>query len=524
MPTQFASTIPLVTGEPIVRLMAYTEDPYDLALASARTCYSPNLRTVEEVNDKLRENMGKALFNAGHHTPFQHPTFIFGLENVSRQFVWSFLHSHPFYNSEQSSQRYNLVTEAKVFVPPLAAHHKRLYEQATLQAWENYRRIYEILVADYRGLMTNLGRKKGQSDKGIESDAQKKSMETARYVLPIGAFTSLYHTVSGIELQRYLRMMNTGDCPAETRVVVQKMVDAVKAVDPNFFTVSQGPMPEELTLEAKLAQSKQPTQAQIEAENRKFDSQLDGRFAKLVSFDPNAEGMVADGVREVLGTPEALLSDDEALELLMHPGKNPYLLDTLNTWTHSPLMRALNHAQYTFKKKISHTADSQDQRHRMTPGSRPLLTRVHTEKPDYILPEVLKDNTEAVNAYRDTMDILWDAKNALIADGVSTENATYLLPNAVSVRFTQSGSMLNFMHKWRLRTCFLAQWEIYQSSMDELAQVAAVHPRLTQHQGPPCLVRDGLVTNKTPEGPCPEGGHWCGVDVWRNFPKVKRPF
>jgi hypothetical protein len=41
-------------------------------------------------------------------------------------------------------------------------------------------------------------------------------------------------------------------------------------------------------------------------------------------------------------------------------------------------MRALQHANYTFAKKISHTADSQDQRHRMVPGSRPLLTLADT--------------------------------------------------------------------------------------------------------------------------------------------------
>ncbi len=38
-------------------------------------------------------------------------------------------------------------------------------------------------------------------------------------------------------------------------------------------------------------------------------------------------------------------------------------------------MRTLDHAHYTFRKKLSHSADSQDQRHRMVPGSRPLLSR-----------------------------------------------------------------------------------------------------------------------------------------------------
>ncbi len=60
----------------------------------------------EEITDKQRLNIGAATFFSGHHTVYQHAHFEFGLENVSRQFVWSFLHAHPFYNSEQQSQRY----------------------------------------------------------------------------------------------------------------------------------------------------------------------------------------------------------------------------------------------------------------------------------------------------------------------------------------------------------------------------------------------------------------------------------
>ena len=41
-------------------------------------------------------NIGAATFYRGHHTVFQHAHFEFGLENISRQFAWSFLHAHPF--------------------------------------------------------------------------------------------------------------------------------------------------------------------------------------------------------------------------------------------------------------------------------------------------------------------------------------------------------------------------------------------------------------------------------------------
>jgi hypothetical protein len=68
---------------------------------------------------------------------------------------------------------------------------------------------------------------------------------------------------------------------------------------------------------------------------------------------------------------------------LLNPARNLYRLETLNVGVHAPMMRALQHANYTFAKKISHIADSQDQRHRMIPGSRPLLTLADTREPDY---------------------------------------------------------------------------------------------------------------------------------------------
>jgi len=511
----------VVHDQPVVKLLAYTPKPYDLAVASARTCYSPGLVFAETVTEGQRERIGKSIFEAGHHTPFQHPTFIFGLENVSRQFVWSFLHSHPFYNSEQSSQRYvNLANEARAFVPPLPPHAAEVYEQAVLAAWQAYNEISDLLKADYRRLMTKIGQKKGQSDKKIESEIEKKAIEMARYVLPVGAYTSLYHTISGIELQRYVRMMNTGDTPYENNLVVQAMVEEVRKVDPDFLSrVGDGPIAEERVPEHRVRHH--PDGDAFAAE---FDRQLAGRTSRLVSYDPQGERLVADSVREVLGLTSEQMTDAEAIDLAVNPAKNPHLLDTLNAWGHSPLTRALNHAQYTFRKKISHTADSQDQRHRTVPGSRPLLTRVHTRRPDFITPPVVHQNPTAHERYVEAMEDLWSAKEELIGMGVSAEFACYLLPNATAIRFTQSGSLLNLMHKWRLRTCFLAQEEIYDASMDELSQVRSVHPNLSRHIGPPCVFRKGLVEEDPLIGPCPEGPRWCGIDVWRNFPNVKRPF
>lgn len=98
--------------KPIVSLLDHSKDPFNLSIATARTCYSskgillPSDMITSEKSIEIRDKVAKSTKKAGHLTTRQHPQFIFTLDKVSRQFVWSFLHSHPFYNSEQVSQRY----------------------------------------------------------------------------------------------------------------------------------------------------------------------------------------------------------------------------------------------------------------------------------------------------------------------------------------------------------------------------------------------------------------------------------
>jgi len=512
--------MPVLSGPPRVTLRHSSARPYDAAIAAARTCYSPRVVGSEEVTPQQRETIGPLTFEGGHHTVWQHAHFEFGLENVSRQFVWSFLHSHPFYNSEQSSQRFVRLDEVRALVPDsLEGEARDVYEAAVESAWQSYRRLTELLKADTLRILSRLRHlTPNASDKRrkkVEREAEKKAIETARYVIPVAAFTSMVHTVSGIVLHRLYRMMRTGDAPSETRAVVEAMVALVKQVDPAFFErIGQGPLGDEDVVEARAPR----LTADGDAEAARLDALLGARASLLVDHMPRAEATTAEAVRAVLGAPPEALSDDAALERLLNPGLNRYRLETLQLSVHSPLARAMHHASYTFLKKLSHTADSQDQRHRMVPASRPLMTLTDTRRPDCITPPLVAANREALAVYQEAMERAWTAKNRLLELGVPLETALYLLPNAKALRFHESGSLLYLAHKWVMRTCFNAQEEIYRASMDELEQVRALHPRLARHMGPPCVLRHGRITPT-----CTEGEHFCGVPVWRSFPNVERP-
>lgn len=153
----------------------------------------------------------------------------------------------------------------------------------------------------------------------------------------------------------------------------------------------------------------------------------------------------------------------------------------------------------------------------MVPGSRPLLTLADTRSPDYIAPMLIRDNPRAMEIYERAMEEAWAAKNELLDRGVAPELALYLLPNAKAVRLVETGSLLHLLHKWTMRTCFNAQEEIYQSSIEEVEQVRGVLPELARYIGPPCHLRAGISTPI-----CTEGSHFCGVKVWLDFPNIQR--
>ena len=510
--------MPLETAPPLVTLRSAPAVPFDGAIAAARTCYSPRVIGTSEITDKQRDTIGGLTFDAGHHTVYQHANFEFGLENVSRQLVWTFLHSYPFYNSEQSSQRYVKLKEPRAFVPPLPGEARSVYEAAIVRAWDRYAELSALLKDDALTILKELRYVRPTTNaerlKAIDRDAEKRAIETARYVIPIAAFTSMVHTVSGIVLHRLNRMVNTGDAPAEARAVVGEMVRLVREWDPLFFDkVGLAPIDPAAVPEAAFPMPRRDGDAFA----REFDARLNGRWSRLRDASADAEAIVAESVRSVFGLTAGEMPDEEAIDRVMNPARNPYRLEIMNVSHHSPLMRSLNHVSYVFEKRLSHTADSQDQRHRMVPASRPLMSFADTARPDYITPRLIASNPRAREVYDRAMTDAWDAKNRLLALGVPVEWALYVLPNAKTLRFIESGSLLALLHKWTLRTCFNAQEEIYLASMDEVDQVRAVHPRLARHIGPPCVVRNGLVSPR-----CTEGTHFCGVPVWRDFPAVVR--
>jgi thymidylate synthase ThyX len=502
-----------VSAEPEVRLANAFADPFRNFVATARTCYSgKGIVRLETLSERDFE-IARSIYQAGHHTTLQHAHFQFEISNVSRHFLWSFLHSHPFYNSEQVSQRYVQVKAGNYAIPPLSGRALDLYRDTVERQSESYRKLCGQLTGVTGAHYLKVFPGRSLEKESVRRDVQRRVQEIARYVLPVATFAYLYHTVSGVTLLRYWRLCNQFDTPLETRLVVGRMIEALLALDPDFKVILEEPLPLEETPEWDFFQGAGAVQDDDSRQSfsSAFDAELGDLSSRLVDWKVNAESVLAAAVCEVFGLSAARLGKEEAIALVLDPSRNPLLGQSLSLATHSKLLRSLVHPHYTFRKKLSHSADSQDQRHRMTPASRPLLAAHIHESPDYVLPALVREDEGAEKEFRRAMEFSWERIRDLKRMGVSDEYAHYLLPNAVSIRYSESGDLLNLRHKYAMRLCYNAQEEIWKACLQEAEQIRRVHPLIGKFLLPPCTLR-GLAGTRPV---CPEGARYCGVKVWK---------
>lgn len=505
-------------------LIEASRSPADIAAAAARTCYArkgpvrPEAIIGDERDVAKRDALLADLHRAGHNTVFAHAHFTFLIHNVSRAALWQFLHAHPFYNSEQVSQRYVAVRGEDSFITPVAhgsdAH--AIFEHATHALMDDYDDLCSrLLPTAEQAYFERFPQRRKHADEQTGA-IKKKAQEVARYALPIAAKAHLYHTVSAITLMRYAAAAEALGTTGEQRALIEAMTRQVEGV--------QLPQPLEVEASAEYralaaqhfdgidAFARSTLAAQrVGAFRDEFDAALEGRISHLQPGAEGNESLLASAVREVLQLPLSELGDEEAIRLAMDPGMNPYLGRSENTSTLSPLARAMQSVHYTFKKRISHTASSQDQRHRMTPAGLPVLLAGLAGEPDYITPALIEHADDATQRrYHESIERAYEGVHAMLAAGATAEQAQYLLPNAAAVRFTQGTNLLNLQHKAAMRLCLNAQEEIFNATVDEVEQIAQTNPTIARYLQPPCGLRK--LSETTPY--CPEGARFCGERVW----------
>src|SRR5262249_415530 len=204
------------------------------------------------------------------------------------------------------------------------------YERSIARSWEYYRELSALLAGDAREILNDIWHVGPMSHvnriQKVERSAEKRSIEIARYVLPLAAFTTMVHTISGIVLHRLWRMCSASDTPSEARAVIGEMVALVRQLDPHFFDRFVTAPLEELPEWKDFTPTKSNPSAGTFV--REFDARLNGKTSRLVDYSASAPRVMAEAYRAVVGLSESACSDHEAIDRLLNPARNLYRLET----------------------------------------------------------------------------------------------------------------------------------------------------------------------------------------------------
>lgn len=495
-----------------------TDIGFDIALGAARSCYAGELVKPIEVRDNLEraKKIAKDTYKARHHTPYMHKNYIFGLDGVSRQFIWSHLHAHPFYNSEQVSQRYKKMTVENVVVPRLTKEQRKVFIGRVDQQFQEYDLLREDLLFDVacEEFYSRFPGKKSKHESNIIT-IRKKTQEAARYLIGLNTQAHLYHSINAVTLARYHRLSQQYDTPTEASIIINKMISEVSKRDPSIIELFDAPLPKEALLENKLGaklftKGKDPALTKQWAQE--FDARLDGKPSLLTAHKENGIEEMLNSVRDIYGMPKDALDDQTILQYLFDPSLNTHRGDVLTLDHMQKISRSKNAPHFTFMMKLSATADAQEQRQRMSPASRPIFEQIVLDTPDYIVPSIVKASGDiAMEFFEESMHKTWEARNHLLELGAEPEMANYLLPNGIALRFRENVDLLNFGQKDEKRECLNAQEEISRLMLAQRIDVERVHPELKGVFGPPCYLRRQADIKP----PCPEGDLYCGVPVFK---------
>lgn len=159
--------------------------------AAGRLCYSPS--TAAELKEQMTttevEKLVTLLVNSGHLSTFEHASFTFGIDGISRACSHQLVR-HRLASYSQQSQRYVKFTDDSGFiVPPKIAEDEQsaaVFQNAMKDALAAYERLVELGEA-----------------RGLEKETVQ---EDARFVLPNAAETRIVVTMNARELRHFFEV------------------------------------------------------------------------------------------------------------------------------------------------------------------------------------------------------------------------------------------------------------------------------------------------------------------------------
>ena len=249
-----------------IHLITHTPDPDQIVGTAARLCYSD--QTIEELLEgmtpKKADSLVAMLSDIGHQSPFEHVTFTFGIEEVSRVLSHQLVR-HRIASYSQRSQRYVNDSESGFYIPKVIDKEpslRYLYIEDMETAFSGYRSMTKMILEGYleeelKKINPEFYEEDVERRKSVDYDVcrdfidvceerfpklykrlEKKAQEDARYLLPNACHTSLIVTMNARTLLNFFHTRCCRRAQGEINELAWEMLKLVKDVAPRIFSVA----------------------------------------------------------------------------------------------------------------------------------------------------------------------------------------------------------------------------------------------------------------------------------------------
>jgi thymidylate synthase (FAD) len=209
-------------NQPAIQLVQVTPDAERVVAAAAKLCYASDPESIFGHDpEEIATFLGR-LRRMGHHSPFEHASYTFLLEGVSRAMTHQLVR-HRIASYSQRSQRYVAAEPFEFITPPSLDGKTIITENGPVPAPDYYRDFMAHAADVYRRLREALG------------GSGEAANEDARYVLPNAAETKIMVTMNARELFHLFNERLCRRAQWEFRRVAEEMLRQVKEATPLIF-------------------------------------------------------------------------------------------------------------------------------------------------------------------------------------------------------------------------------------------------------------------------------------------------
>lgn len=222
-----------------VELITHTPEPEKIVASAAKLCYSSG--DIASLMENLKEDQVvkfiDMLGGLGHESPFEHISFTFGIEGVSRSLTHQLVRHRIGASYSQKSQRYVKEGSFDYIVPPDIASIPEaysIYADAMKKQQQTYDELVQLLFSrHYETLLAE-----GKGERQAKGAAEKLAIEDARFVLPNACETKIIVSMNARALFNFFHHRCCNRAQWEIRGLAYEMLKLVKEVAPSVFKYS----------------------------------------------------------------------------------------------------------------------------------------------------------------------------------------------------------------------------------------------------------------------------------------------